>query len=181
MLLHSSADAARATEASAIDGHATVVWDVGIDRRPIAVINSRLLLSTSPSVGDNLSISRGFPITWQASGSVLYVDTASVALSVSSWTDHPPPGPVTVSKTWHSLPFERMLLSVSCLAKSEFCMSAYLRVCLLGALAPMPALRVVLPSSWNAPGLRPLNPSQTSAVEYALTHPLTLIQGPASA
>ncbi|KAL1523335.1 hypothetical protein AB1Y20_018281 [Prymnesium parvum] len=61
-----------------------------------------------------------------------------------------------------------MLLSVSCLAKSEFCMSAYLRVCLLGALAPMPALRVVLPSSWNAPGLRPLNPSQTSAVDASL-------------
>ena len=178
-LLHASADAARAEDAAVIDGHASVTWDVGIDRSPIAVIVSRLLIATAPSVGDSLSLSRGFPLTWQASGSVLYVDSSSVAVTLSSWSGTPPLGPTfAVSKSWHSLPFERMLLAVSCLAKSEFCMSAYLRSCLLGARIVLPAIRVALPESWDAPSLRPLNSSQTSAVRYALTHPLTLIQGP---
>mmetsp|Transcript_11890 Transcript_11890/g.25080 ORF Transcript_11890/g.25080 Transcript_11890/m.25080 type:complete len:89 (+) Transcript_11890:52-318(+) len=57
-------------------------------------------------------------------------------------------------------------------------MSAFLRSCLLGVRVPLPAIRVSLPATWDAPGLRPLNSSQADAVKHALTHPLTLVQGP---
>ncbi|KAL1522054.1 hypothetical protein AB1Y20_021699 [Prymnesium parvum] len=172
-LLFLSSDAARAEEVVVIDSKANVKWDVGIDRSPVAVVLSRLLASSNPAVGDNLAIFLGAPATWQAIGSVLHVDATSVAISITSWTSQPSPDVTVfqVSKAWNSLPFERMLLAVSCFARSEFSMSRYLRTCILGVLPPLPPLRVVFPPSWSAPGLRELNDPQRTAVEHACLLP----------
>ena len=120
---------------------------------------------------------------WSAKGFVVgEVKDGEVVLEISDSSaevsERMPGGGYTVEIVWRSVTFDRMQNALKKFAVDESSVTGYLYHSLLGHTVEPQTLKAVLPTSYSAPGLPELNPSQMAAVRTVLLRPLSLIQGP---
>ena len=120
---------------------------------------------------------------WSAKGFVVgEIRDGEVVLEISDSTgeitERMPSSGYTVEVVWRSVTFDRMQNALKKFAVDETSVTGYLYHALLGHSVEPQTLQAMLPTSYSAPGLPELNPSQMDAVRTVLLRPLSLIQGP---
>ena len=133
-------------------------------------VSSKVLLT--PTMGT---------ITWEATGYVTkIVSSEEVCLELKSQFVKGPwetARGFTVSFVWKATSFDRQQSALKAFATDETSLSSIVCRVLLGQPCDS-LLRVVIPPTFNVPGLPRLNPSQVYAIRRALAAPVCTLQGP---
>ena len=161
----------------------TVRWDVGLNKKQIAIF--RLVGEPRLTPGDELMLrldpgtARLHGRDWSSTGHVVRLMDGEVALELKG-----PGAPVDytdgfiVDFVWKATSFDRMQNGLKTFAVDDTSVSGYLYHMLLGHEVEPQTLRVSLPRQFSVPGLPELNHSQFNAVKAVLQKPLSVIQGP---
>jgi regulator of nonsense transcripts 1 len=137
--------------------------------------------------GDELTLSlasgrsaRRHSEPWEDTGVVRSAEGGLIALELSG-SDLPPPTDVSTGFSarfvWRPTTFERMQASLKVFALNEKATSEFIRRTILGSSVSSPPSDTVM-TIQRVTGLPDLNEPQATAVQTAISQPVTLIQGP---